>query len=382
MIFQKIRKYKHIILLALFVSIILIVKVVSLSDEAANACIALCGLFCYKYYMSKGKASLKKKSIQYGFLMSVCLLLSYLYNGNSNISNILWIWSYMGVALLFYERGFSLKVAFVLSITYAFFFLYDTLILGNPVETLLNNASANNIPTLCMFPMVLYYIQKFREDIHANIDYIPILLVILVSIVTATRGALLALFFFLFFAVLHNIRIPGHKKKSVLILLVGIVAVAYLYSNYYAEVGDKLDSKAENYGTESARTDIWKDYFRGVTDSPLSFAFGVPGLDPRYPDLSFYSGNPHNSFLMLHSKFGIIGFSFFTFMLIGAFLLTIRRKEYGLSGVFFLLFLRSSFDWVAFPGVFDIFYWYYLFYFVDKRILRKKNKNSTIVYNS
>lgn len=361
-------KSKHIrigsFLLMAFMYVVLAVKIMKIDDVVANICMATAGLLCFSFYLLVGNKQIRYKAIVFGFLLSIFMLCSSLYNGNASLSNILWIWSFLGVALILYDYGIKRIYAYFVFLSFALLFIYRFFVFGMDVEDLLHTGSVNNISTICILSASVYYIAKFQENRKDSIDYIPILLIAILSVLTATRSALIVLGIFFIYAVLYNFHV-SKNKSTLLVLLFALIGVVFLYINYFDEFGGALEAKAERYGMESVRTEIWKDYMRGLTDSIGNFIFGVPGNDVSYKYLSEYTGNTHNAFLMLHSKYGIGGFCFFIYFLFRALRKTIRKKDFLLTGVLLLVSMRSLFDWTAFPGVLDVIFWFFVFYVIE-----------------
>ena len=86
-----------------------------------------------------------------------------------------------------------------------------------------------------------------------------------------------------------------------------------------------------------------------------------------YRWLSFYSGNTHNSFLMLHAKFGIVAFLMVIILLFAVLHKSIREKNYIMIVTVMVAIARIFFDWISFPGLYDILFWYMFLYTLDKK---------------
>lgn len=367
MIAEKTKKsFLPTLLVGLFLIVTLVLKKTGPSDEIINGGIAVCGLLCFLYYTFSKNHIFLNQAFAYGALMLTFLLASLIYNSNASIVNILWIWAYLGVALLLYEKDISPKIMLLIFVLYVVSFLYDAFQHGLEVEDLIVSAgSVNNISTMCILSMCIYYLSKYKRNHQVAIEYWPIIPVALISILTATRGAILALTVFFGYAALYNSQSMKNKRKYLFGLTFLGVLLAYFFANYYDVFGFALTEKTDRVGMESARTLIWNDYITGTFDNMMNLVFGVPGTDPNYRYLSFYSGNPHNAFFMLHSKFGLGGFLLFVIMTFRAIIKAIRKKEYFICGIVLVVTIRSIFDWTAFPGLYDIFFWYFLFYAID-----------------
>lgn len=360
------------VLLLLFLLVLIALKKLGTSDEVTNGGIVISGLLCLIVAFFNGNKKIISLAIKYGLIMSVFFIMSYIYNANANFVNILWIWSFLGVAMLFYEKDLNKDIVLVLFVVYSAYTIYELIFMGVAASEITNTGSSNSVSAQSIFLLGIYYLSKYRDDKYLTIEYWPLLVIAVISILTATRSSLVALAFFLLFAVIFNLKNSQRKGLTILVLFVSVIVAVYLFVSYYDIYGAAFEAKTEKYGMESARSDIWSDYFRGTFDNIFNFLFGVPSSDSQYHYLFEYSGNTHNSFLMLHSKFGLGGFCLFVYVVIKGINVSIRRKQYIVFGVIMLTVLRSSFDWIAFPGYYDVFYWFILFYIKLERKLNSQ----------
>lgn len=360
-------KIAHFLLLV-FLVILVALKKIGTSDEITNGGIVITGLLCYLYMLLEGKKSVVSKISKYGVIMSIFFILSYVYNTNAHFVNILWIWAFLGVAALFYEKGLNKNYILAVFILYCLVSIYEVVYLGVTADELTNTGSANSVSAQSIFLLGLYYLAKRRDNNDSSIEYWPVFIIAIISVLTATRSSLVALGVFLVFAVIYNFRRPKHKVISIFVLLISIAFAIYLFINYYDTYGAAFEAKTEIYGMESARSEIWSDYITGMFDSVGNFLFGVPSDVRLYKYYFEFGGNTHNSFLMLHAKFGLGGFILFLYFIISATILSVRRKQFIILGVTLLFVIRSSFDWMAFPGYYDVFFWYLLLYNFEKTI--------------
>ena len=142
----------------------------------------------------------------------------------------------------------------------------------------------------------------------------------------------------------------------------GIWAVNHFFGKYLLGLTEKLD----RYGNASIRTEIWKEYLHGVLSNVGNFLLGVKTSDGIYRWLSFYNGNTHNSFLMLHAKFGLLAFVLLMILISVVIRKAIKEKNYIMIIVLISASARMFFDWIAFPGLYDILFWYMLLYVFDR----------------
>lgn len=358
-------------LLVSFITTAIGTHLISISVDTMNMLIAIMGLMCLLYYLICGNKTIKLNGLVIGVVMSFFMLISILYNGNARTINILWVWSYIGVAMLLYQYGLRPSIAIILFYVGCLFFVNQALTEDIAASELLSEGSENNISTLCVFLMIILYLSFIRIVKSKIISYLPIILVLFISLWTACRAAILTMGLFLIFAFIHNMKQGGLSLRNIVIALTIVVSLIYFYKNYFDEFGIALLDKMDRYGGESERTFIWSDYLNGISQNFANFLFGVKGTDPQYRHLSYYAGNTHNAFLMLHSKFGIGGFFIIIWYLFVGIMKAIKAKQYVFISLLFVVVLRSMFDWTAFPGLLDVIFYFYVIYALDKTMYWK-----------
>lgn len=365
-------------MLTAFTAVAVAVQLLDFTDDQMNMIKAIAGLACLGSSVVFGSWKFTSKCIGIAFFLSILMSVSILYNENARFVNILWIWAYMGSAMLLYEYG-VIKI-YTQTTFYAvcalFFFLFLTG--GLDVTKILTHGSANHVSILCIYCMSIYYLSLELEK-NDSAPLIPIILVIFLSIVTGCRSGIVAAALFLLLILKFNwknIRNKTQKTKYIILLIIGAIVVIYAGITYLDQFSEALTSKMDKQGMESARSAIWKEYFSGTFESIESFLFGVPTNQPKYPNLYYYSGNPHNSFLMLHAKYGLAGLLFFGFAIVKAIKKAQKNQDYILKYVIYLIVVRCFFDWTAFPGLYDVFFFYMVFYaFYNKSIFVKRSKS-------
>lgn len=350
----KVKIYYPTIIYSFFVFIFMLVHVVSIPAVFANLGIAISGLVALMY--SFLKRVVPNKIVLAGICFSLLLLFSHFVNGNVDLQEILWIWSYMGVAVILYSFYISSKTLMGIACAVDLFFLY-CIFSGIGTSDVIKMGSQNNISVYVLVFTLIAYLKLGEE--RKRLTYLPALLAIAISGWTASRAgvfASLALIVLLFFY--NSVIISGKKFKEFLkaLLLIGISI--YVATNIFSEYLQLFFEKMDRYGTASLRTMIWSEYFYGITHSLLGFLFGINTRSSEYHWLSYYQGNTHNAYLMLHSKFGIIGFLSVLFIHIKTVFKGLSSKNYTIVIVLAVFTIRSFFDWTGFPGVFDIVIWY------------------------
>lgn len=353
-----------------FSLVFIVTHIVNFPSAVANILIAFMGIVCLSY-------SILKMGVKYGniyviaggLLFSALLLVSCLYNGNASVDNLLWVWSYMGIAILIYEFDISNSLFFWISFCFNGFILFYALS-GQPAADFLSMGSQNNISVYTIFFMSFAFLSLPNREKVTFKEYILAALNLIVIAWTGSRAGILAAGFFVGSLCLYNFFRKKTKKEIVKMLFGGIalsISAIYLVIKFMWNYLAELIYKLGRYGTSSIRTVIWEEYIGGAFDNIGNFLCGPKTTDISYQWLSYYDGNTHNAYLMLHAKFGLIGLSVIFIVLWFTFIKGIKRKQYMLLIVYLTVMIRSLFDWTAFPGLYDVFVWYFVLFCVDRR---------------
>lgn len=334
---------------------------VNISALIANLLVAISGLLCLVYTMTKVVDS---KLIVIGILASLLMLISLVANGNSDIYDVLWIWAYMGVGVLLYHFEINPKV--IDFIGYGILFSFIALaVAGTQVTSILFLGSQNIISVFAVFFVAVMFIFHARTE--KPLSYIPTLFIIMVSIWSSARSGIVSGLVCLALVVFNNVFIEKKNKlKSMLKWVILVILAMYFLNEFFGDYIINTVLKFDKFGMESTRTDIWRDYLYGMQRDVIYFLFGVPGSDVTLTNLHSYTGNTHNAFLMLHSKFGMIGYIYILINIVRAIVLSIIRKDFAITIALLTTITRSMFDWTAFPGIYDVIFWYMILYVMDK----------------
>ena len=351
---------------AIFSITYVVLHMIEISPMIVNFLTAVTGLFCLFVLFIKN-VCLCSSFIALGTMASFLMLLSMLYNGNSNVANLLWIWAYLGVAAtLFYceikSEFFEYFFWFVLLL-----FVYKMLS-GVAVGDALAFGSENNISAQLVFFLGIFLITKSKSKNFFSIPYMPIIISIAVTAWSGSRAGLLSLVTMLVFSIFYNTffaRTSNFRNVVYILIAVvlGYIVILKLAGDYFAIFFMKM----ERYGGASIRSVIWTEYVEGAFSNIFNLLFGIETHNTTYTYMNLFGGNPHNSFLTLHARFGIVGFVGIVYAIVSSTINFIRDKELILLGVMAMAYVRMFFDWVAFPGVYDVFFWYVILYLLDKR---------------
>lgn len=350
-------------------------KTFSIPNLVANGMIAFSGIVCFAYAMFKRKVSKYHLLVAIG--LSILMLISAIFNGNASILEILWVWCYFGAAIML--KSFSIDSRKITYLLIAITVIYGVkMLLGINATDAIGAGSGNNISTYILFYVFLIYIKRYEEG--KNVVYWPCLIAIVFSVWGNGRAGILASIILFALIFLYDYKLVGKEKTAVLkkvgIIIIVTTLIVGIFLNTYIET---FFAKMIRYGYSSVRIDIYLEYIINSFKSIGSFLFGLPMISNNTPLLTRYAGNPHNAFLMLHAKYGIIGFVYVFLMLMRFFKKHYKEKKYVYLIVFIVWFVRSIFDWTGFPGIFDVLFFYFVLSCYDNNkeqsnLLDKNNK--------
>lgn len=227
--------------------------------------------------------------------------------------------------------------------------------------------SRNSLSVLLLIWLVILSVLYAKEN-----KYLPLkdVIVFLVGCIIATgrggiiSGVMLAFCFWLIETKENILRssIKKHKYKLKLILLflvalITAIIFAYNFDLFYNKYMFRFTDPA-SIRSSDARIYIWKLYIERCQNL-LIFFWG----DNTYRLLHFtFNGNLHNSILMTHAKFGIIGFFYVICVFVASTALAIKTKDYRFLSIILVFFIRSLTDQI-FPGkTGDIAFFMIIFY--------------------
>lgn len=351
---------------ATFAAVLIGVHLIELQSLIANLLIALVGLvafvFCMVNNKIRGSASY---SIIFGVLFSLLMTISMLYNGNAEIYDLIWIWSFLGIALLSYEFEIPTRAYYLVHMSVvAVIIIY--ILTGGVAKNFFKDISENNISAYLIFFACMGYLSQMRSK--TKINFLPSLSTLAISLWSGSRAGVLATVVLVVLTFFYNMSVIKKRRMEyflkavfVVVILVGITAL--FLRDFVAAFLDKLS----RYGGESARTEIWSEYFGAMVDSFGNFLFGVGVSNTDYPLLNYYSGNTHNAFLMLHSLFGMAAVVVVLVLIVCVVRKAVKNGNLIIMIVLCASVVRMMFDWIGFTGLYDVLFWYMALYLFDDR---------------
>lgn len=384
-------------LMLAFAVCVLLSNLIPVPGIVGSAMISLCGCVCYLYvFIKKRKDAKIWKITGFAAFLSLCMFASSLYNHNAGLKEILWIWCYMGAALLL--ASFKIDDRWMQMVFYLLSGYFGIcIVMQRSVHYVLYSTSRNGISIQMLFVMLLIYLCRGTKK---RVIYLPAALNVIISVWALGRAGVLAAVFFLIGIVVYGLVKDGWKetwKRLLGIAVIMGISMLLLVKVFptnetlrpqdnktgQTEIVDgKTDQIADSQtgqkteesnqkteatfvsrftasGLRSVRLSIWAEYLSGTATSIPNLLLGA---DCSTGELLSYYRQTHNSYLELHAKFGLVGFVTVMAMLFVVFIRLCRDREGFLLLVLATCGFRALLDWTAFPGSLDMFFWFLCFY--------------------
>lgn len=318
------------------------------------------GMVFFAFLFGKKQRNIFKLITFFSVLYLVGLIAAF-FNKNYQLQDFLIPFQYLGVAaclLVFKLKHKYIKFTFNLIII---FFIIN-IIIGIKPEMLFN-ISRNYVSVVLLTFVLLYYISCYENEI--TISIIPALLVFAICMWAVGRSGIIASAVLLLGINFLTCFYPVFDKKklftqTILIILLSSILVFFTYDFIFSDAILRFDKQ----GLESGGRDlIWGEYLYYATLKLNNLFFGVPVQESFI--LSQMGGNPHNAFIQLHLRYGVIGMLLILLFVVKTFFNFWKKDRYYFL-FFIVIILRISTDSGAFNGPFDPFIYYFLFYNIDK----------------
>ncbi|MCK9225659.1 MAG: oligosaccharide repeat unit polymerase [Candidatus Muirbacterium halophilum] len=330
------------------------------------------GILSYVLLIYSNKLSKYFLSLSFIFLI---LIISAIFTSNYNsFFAIMMHLVFIGIGLLIIESNLEHSIILANFIFYALFFVYH---MQYGISYLVFHSLSRNYHSIFMiYASILYYICFIKK--RETLPLYPAAITFLISLWSVGRGGIISSSFLLFSIftsyLLSNIK-NRRKRIYTLVNLSIIYGIFVLFIYYFTRVNvvQMIDRLLTRGLTDFAREDIMAEYVKLVFDDIRNLVLGVPKMQNYF--FARFQFNLHNSFLNLHSYYGIFGVLFFIFLNVNA----IRYYwEISTINVFILItvYMRIFTDNAAFYGLLDPVIIFLLFYpFSIKNI---KSKNSIV----
>ena len=322
--------------------------------------VALGGISILLVLFRKGFTGANQSPIAFILIYSVCGVIGYVYNANMDMVELFWPVGYMFLGVFFLNFGIPLKVSKLVYYGVAAVFLVEIIVNGS-VNNLVASFSRNIISVYLLLFFSLMIISCYQHN--EKISFLPPILFFAVCFAAVGRGgALLGAIVLALFLLFDYSKGRPRKRNIILlpVLLVALGLIIWLLSKVAPDLIEGVLENFENRGVSSQRYLIWRDYIKKTFSSLANVLFGASISGTEY--LNRYNENLHNSFLMLHAKYGILMLCAVIIMLIQSFRKFLRHRNYSCIVVFLLMFFRMNLDYTNFNDCLDVIMIVLLFY--------------------
>ncbi|MDV4244925.1 hypothetical protein MSC36_02485 [Acinetobacter baumannii] len=247
---------------------------------------------------------------------------------------------------------------------YTVFILYHFATLGftNPdaYNEILSGSSRNYLSAIFILLMALLALSFLKEKSNIPLIYPTITFLGCVGLFGRSGIALSAVL--LAFCLI--------RQKSYKLMVFAIIAITVFVAVNFQLIEAMLFEKTNfTNGLSSERTIFIQEYLTGITYDPSNLLFGRRLQDCCEWIILF--GNPHNSFIMGHLRYGIVHTIFSIFIIL--FILWSRN----LTFIFFGLIVLSRFfvDQLGLFTPFDVIIYYLMFLIYEEKTRKSQIKN-------
>lgn len=322
----------------------------------------------------------KEKNTRFGNLLVLSIFISLLYVifplllfDVSYFKEIFRIFIAVPYGYYLAKYGFKKKYAYLLFCIIIGVIVFRYLLTGD-MGSVFTHASRNAISSYALLCSCFVYTVHVHDK---SLPILPALISFLVSALAVGRGGIISSLILLIGVILIN----THNKKLFSIkgflFLVSFIISSFVFflqyfDLFFKEALDKMDSQSF---AENDRIVILNQYLQIIKNNNMKLLFGVPSSD--IPLVEYLSGNFHNSYLSLHSHFGIIGFFILFYMLHKSCHKIIMSKSWILLLILITILVRIYTDLLAFNGLYDSLFFYIIFLSISSY----KNKNENFIKN-
>lgn len=358
------------IYLTLFILILLFQQFSNFPVRIIQIAMLILGAACIKFYK---KNIPNRLALTFYIVYTMGGLFSWLFNGNADLQEYLWVISFGGIAILLLNQ----KIIFnIISPLYYFSMGFMCLLIlsNHGVETLHMLSSRNVISSLGILLFSIYAISAYQSN--SRISFIAIITYAVTAFLGIGRSGVLLAIMLLGTGLIWNINENTFQFRNpvCIIAIVLILGVGCLLL-YNEVIYPAIYNIAWRGVISHSRVNIWIHYFAKVFTRLDYIIFGAPVSGNIWLDT--YAQNLHNSLLNLHSKYGFGIVLLVLFFTVNAFIYLIRKKALILLIPFAGILFRAQIDYTNFNGTADIIWYYFMFlpFFERHKSNNEKAKN-------
>lgn len=251
---------------------------------------------------------------------------------------------------------------------------------AEPLGELIPGSSTNGLPSYLIVVQIALSISVFLDK--NKLPIFSALATLVVAFFGLGRGSIIVAFLVLFFSFFVNYYVvkSGVEKNRFVCLFFGAFFLIFVigavgYAGYLGLMDDWVEGSKFSAGVlDPHRGYMLADYLGKLDAWSLLFGADYSGTSIE----SAYGSNPHNSYIRLHSYYGIFGLLVAIF---SPFAVFSTNKEFSFKWIVFVLILlvliRAVTEPILFPTLLDFFYALYFMLFwkyaPSRRPGRKRN---------
>ncbi|MGN0246528.1 MAG: hypothetical protein ACI4DK_11300 [Lachnospiraceae bacterium] len=278
-------------------------------------------------------------------------VLSYLWNGNADLIELLWPIGLMGIGCLIIFSNVSSRVTMIVFF-FSCFSIIARIIMSGGVDYLGGSSSRNSVSVYVLLLLSIHMICAYREQVSIK-AYYPIVATLTCFIAIGRSGIIMSLLLLGMFLLidLEDGNSKFRSPKYFIAYVVGLFVVYLVIMRWMPKLINNVIFNFQWRGMRSSRITIWAEYISKIDDSLGNIICGPKIGGTTY--LDFYADNLHNSFLMLHAKYGLGGVLLIFYSLIKTVIFAAKKRNmYFLIPIIAILF-RMNFDYTNFNGALD-----------------------------
>jgi hypothetical protein len=266
-------------------------------------------------------------------------------------------------------------------ITKAYLFFLFVILIGliwnfnkpDPIAHIIPWSSQNGITSYLIVIHISYSIVYYLRY-----EKLPILLAFILLIITLYglgRGSIIiaGLIFIISLFINHFLNNKNGLIRNLFFFPIYCIIIYLIYKqylNYESEIDLIIErSKFSQNLADDPRKNMLNEYLKKLNIWSTIFGSSFEGTSIQ----KNYDGNPHNSFIRVHSFYGLIGLVSVFAPICLIFIKKIKFKTKVIFGVFIILLLtRAISEPILFPTTLDFFYSFNFFVFYSHRIEKKE----------
>lgn len=237
---------------------------------------------------------------------------------------------------------------------------------AEPLGELIPGSSTNGLPSYLIVIQIALSISVFLEK--NRLPILSALATFVVAIFGLGRGSIIVALLILLFGVFVNFFVVSAGEKNnifgrlfVVFVFLSVVLGAVYYFDYLAVIQELIEKSKFSAGVlDSHRGDMLADYVGKLDAWSLFLGVDYSGTSIN----TTYGGNPHNSYIRLHSYYGVFGL---LLVALSPFAIFATNKRFICKCVVFMLVLlvliRAVSEPILFPTLLDFFYALYFLIF-------------------